>query len=232
MHIAGFKESSLNEWEGYVTSIVWTAGCNWRCAYCHGRHLILEPDEIDRIEEEIIFDFIKGKEGWIDGLCISGGEPTIQPDLIDFIERAKKELGVAIKLETNGSNPEVIKEILKKGLLTCLCLDLKTLPKDVLRINGQTGGVHDILESYNAAFKADIDVEFHTTLCPEFVRFEHIKSMAEFLHNKGLWVLQQYNYEEALIPEKAGDKTYSESEAKEIHEEAKKYHNNVILKNI
>jgi len=230
MHIAGFKESSLNEWEGYVSSIIWTAGCNWRCAYCHGGHLL--QDEIDHIEEDIIFDYIKSKDGWIDGLCISGGEPTIQPDLIDFIERVKNELNIAIKLETNGSHPEIIRELIRKELLTCLCLDFKSMPEGVLKINGQSGGVHAILDSYNAAFKCDIEVEFHTTLCPQFINLEAITSMAKFLHNKGMWVLQQYNSSETLIPDIAGDKTYSESEVLEMYTEAKKYHDNVILVNV
>lgn len=232
MHIAGFKESSLIEWEGRVSSIIWTAGCNWRCAYCHGSHLILEPDEIEKIEEQVIFDYIKGKEGWIDGLCISGGEPTLQPDLIDFIQKVKSELKIGVKLATNGSNPGVIKKLLKDNLLDCLCLDFKQLPEKILNINGQKGGIHNIIDSYNAAFRADIEVEFHTTLCPPFVSFECIKPMAEFLHNKGLWVLQQYDASDILVPEKAGSRIYSNEEIQKIYVEAHQYHNNVILKNI
>jgi len=230
MHIAGFKESSLTEWEGHVSTIIWTAGCNWRCAYCHGSHLILEPDEIDRIEEDMIFDFIKGKKGWIDGLCISGGEPTLQSELVSFIQRAKKELGIAIRLETNGSNPRIIRKLLKNNLLECLCLDFKQLPENILKINAQNGGVMEVIDSYNAAFRSDIEIEFRTTLCPRFVDLDSIKPMAEFLHNKGLWVLQQYDATETLTPNKAGDRTYLAEEIKEIYAEAQKHHSNVILK--
>lgn len=233
MHIAGFKESSLNEWEGYVSSIIWTAGCNWRCAYCHAAKLLLEPDEIDQIEEKVIFDFIKGKSGWVDGLCISGGEPTLQPDLIDFILRVKEELNISIKLETNGSNPAVIRKLVDGGLIECLCVDFKQLPtKLLLDINGQSGDLFSVLDSFNAAFRTNIETEFHTTLCPPFVGLDSIKPMAEFLHNKGLWVLQQYDSSETLIPDKAGNKVYSEEEVSEMYVEAQKYHKNVILKNM
>lgn len=233
MHIAGFKESSLNEWEGHVSSIVWTAGCNWRCAYCHAGHLILEPDELEKIEEEVVFDYIRDKNGWIDGLCISGGEPTLQPDLIDFIIRAR-ELDIAIKLETNGSKPNVLRKLVKDDLIECLCLDLKQLPPKLLNINGQTGNVYEVLDSFNVAFKADehMETEFHTTLCPAFVNLQAIKEMGEFLHNKGLWILQQYDASETLIPDKAGDRMYSEEEVEELYREAQKYHKNVILKNL
>lgn len=232
MLIAGFKESSLNEWEGHIASVIWTAGCNWKCAYCHASHLIKELDKIKNIEEQTVFDYIKGKSGWIDGLCISGGEPTLQPDLEDFIQRAKNELeGIAIKLETNGSNPVVIKRLLKNNLLGCLCLDFKQLPQRVLEVNGQSGGIFEIVDSYSAAFRSDIEVEFHTTLCPAFIDLPSIKPMGEFLHNKGLWVLQQYDPSETLIPDKAGNVVYSEEEVVEIYREAQHYHNNVILKN-
>jgi pyruvate formate lyase activating enzyme len=232
MHIAGFKESSLNEWEGYVTSIIWTAGCNWRCAYCHGSHLILEPDEIDKIEEQTIFDFIKDKNGWVDGLCISGGEPTLQPDLIDFIQRARKQLNVAIKLETNGSNPQVIRKLLNDNSLECLCLDFKQLPEKLPNITGKKSDIYEVIDSYNAAFKSEIEIEFHTTLCPSFVKFDDIKPMAEFLHNKGLWILQQYNTSDVLDLDRAGNIIYSNEEIAEIYAEAQKYHKNVMVKNI
>jgi len=232
MHIAGFKESSLNEWEGYVCSIIWTAGCNWRCSYCHGPHLILEPETIDKIKEETIFDFIKSKKGWIDGLCISGGEPTLQPDLVDFIRKVKNELNISVKLETNGSNSKVIEELLENNLLECLCLDFKSLPKNILDINGQTSGIYEVINSYNMAFRSEIEVEFHTTLCPQYIKPNSIKPMAEFLHNKGMWVLQQYNPSEVLMPDKAGSIVYSEEEIFEMYSEAQEYHENVILKNM
>jgi len=212
-----------------VSSIVWTHGCNWECAYCHASHLITDLDKINLIDEEKVFDYIKGKSGWIDGICISGGEPTLQTDLIDFIKRVKEELNIAVKLETNGSNPKIIRQLLKDNLLDCLCLDFKQLPENVLAISGQTGGTMDLLDSYNAAFRSDIEVEFHTTLCPPFINIDSIAPMAEFLHNKGIWILQQYSANEVLLPNKAGDRVYSKEETAEILAEAQKYHDDVTL---
>lgn len=232
MHIAGFKRSSLNEWDGHISSIIWTAGCNWKCAYCHASHLIKEPEKIENIEENTVFDYINSKDGWIDGLCISGGEPTIQPDLFDFIKRAKNKTNVDIKLETNGSNPSVIKTLLSNNLLKCLCLDLKQLPSKLLNLNGQNGGIYEVLESFNVAFGSEIEVEFHTTLCPKYIDKQSIEEMGKFLHGSGVWVLQQYKKSDVLYPDVVGGETYTDDEVNSLYECAKSHHKNVILKNI
>jgi len=231
MHIAGFKESSLNEWEGRVSSIIWTSGCNWRCSYCHASHLILEPEKLEAIEESIIFDYMKSKDGWVDGLCISGGEPTLQPDLIDFIKRVKSQLNVEIKLETNGSNPEILSELINEHLINCLSLDFKHLPENVHKIS-KVKESFNVLQSYNLAFRAEIEVEFHTTLCPAFINIDDIIPMAKFLHNKGTWVLQQYNPDDVLELDRAGNTSYSKEEISRIYKTAKEHHKDVILKNI
>lgn len=235
MQIVGFKESSLNEWDGKVASIIWTPGCNWRCAYCHAGHLINDVEKLQIIDKDVVFDYIISKNGWIDGLCISGGEPTLQPDLFEFIEEATTKLDIEIKLATNGSNPAIIEKLLNNNLLGCLCLDFKHMPDHrLLALNGQSGKLYDILQSMNLAFRAskNIEVEFHTTLCPTFIGIDDIKTMGELLHNTGMWILQQYDPTDVIEPEMAREAKYDQEKLDEIYELAKTLHFNVVIKNI
>jgi pyruvate formate lyase activating enzyme len=235
MKIVGFKESSLSEWEGHVSSIIWTAGCNWRCTYCHNKDLILNIDKLDEVTEDTIYEYIKTKEGWIDGLCITGGEPTIQPDLCDFIRKTKEKFDIGIKLETNGSNPIVIRDLLDNNLIDCLALDFKTMPNiALLELNKQKGNIAEVLKSFNISFEAadKIEVEYHTTLCPKYIKIDILEEMSQFLHNKGLWILQQYTNENVLNIKDSGEYEYDNDELKILLEIAHKHHNNIITKNI
>lgn len=232
MYIAGFKESSLNEWEGHVSSVIWTAGCNWRCTYCHAKHIITDIDNIEKIDEQVVFDYINDRSEWIDGLCITGGEPTLQTDIVDFAKRVKETLNIGIKLETNGSNPEVIRYLIDNELIDCLALDFKTpIGPQLLSLNGQQGGIYEVLESFNISFKAPIDVEYHTTLCPVYINKQTIQEMGTFLHNKGTWILQQYNSDNVLNIDIAGSKEFVEEEITEVLKDCRQLHSNVILKN-
>lgn len=230
MEIVGHKESSLSEWDGRVSSIVWVAGCNWRCPYCHNHRMIVDHESLERIDEEVIFNYIESNVGWIDGICISGGEPTLQPDLIDFIGKSKG-FDIGVKLETNGSSPEVIEQLISDNMIDNLALDVKQIPgKKLSNITG-SDDIYKILQSFNISFRSNIEVEYHTTLCPSLVNSDDIKEIGKFLHGKGKWILQQYDPTDVLDQDRAGKYKYNNEELEEILEIAKKHHNNVILKN-
>ena len=235
MKIVGFKETSLTEWEGHISSIIWTAGCNWRCIYCHAKHLIEDVDNLPPIKEEQIFKTIESKNGWIDGICVSGGEPTIHNDLPKFLERIKNRLSLPIKLETNGSNPSMIQSLINNKLIDCLSIDFKQIiGTKLMFVNNQKGSLYDILYSMDIAFSNanNLEIEFHTTLCPSCIDIDDIIVMGKFLHNIGRWVLQQYDPNNVLMPELAGNRVYDKGKIIEIYEKAKILHTNTILKNI
>jgi len=219
MLIAGFQESSLNEWDGHVSSIIWTPGCNWRCTYCHAGYLILDTDKLELINEAKVFKYIESKSGWIDGLCISGGEPTLQPDLCDFIKKVKDQA--------------TVEKLIKDKLLDCYCLDFKQMPdRRLLEITGETGNLYSVLQSFNLAFGAGIEVEFHTTLCPSYIGIDDIPIMGNFLHNAGLWVLQQYDTTNTISPNLAREAKYNQEQLGEILKSAQLVHKNVMMQNI
>lgn len=128
MKIGGFLKQSLIDWEGMIAAVIFMKGCNFRCGYCHNPSLVL-PDlfeETDDIGIEEILSYLNSHKQWLDGVVVTGGEPTINPDLPDLLWQIR-QIGYLIKLDTNGSNPEMIKQLLKEGLLEYVAMDIKTV---------------------------------------------------------------------------------------------------------
>lgn len=235
--IRGFIKNSFNEWEGRVAAVVFTAGCNWRCPYCHGVGMVLTPNEFPQIPVEQVMASLKSNKGWVDDIAISGGEPTLQPGLIDFI-RDLKDIGVGVKLESNGTNPDVIETLLEEDLLDCVCFDYK-VPLDseslqnLTRVSEEASGLKRVLRSYELAREAvNIEREFHTTLCPQYINKDIIGRMGEELEcPEGLWVLQQYENDIKMIdPELAGRKRFTQIELDEIEQIAKSKHSKILMR--
>jgi len=225
---SGFTQSSLNEWDGYISSIVWTQGCNLRCPYCHNSSLIPDGAVAGTISEDDILAYLK-EDKWIDGLCITGGEPTIHAKLPFFIHKVLYSTWKKIKLQTNGTNPTMIKNLLDGGLLDCLSIDFKhRLDKTIDGVIGVKGFLDSVTKSIELSLQTNIEVEYHTVLCPHNIGFDDILAIGEKLNGKGKWFLQQYSPENVLDVEKAGDYIYSEDEIHELACLAESLHPNVI----
>ena len=217
--IRGFIKNSFNEWEGRVAAVVFTAGCNWRCPYCHGVGLVKSPGDFPRVEVETILENLRENKGWVDDIAITGGEPTLQPGLIDFI-RELRSMGVGVKLESNGTNPDIIEKLLTDNLLDCLCFDYKVpLEEESLlaltRVSAEVSGLERVKRSYELSRQAQgIEKEFHTTLCPEFITCQIIERMGRELEcPDALWVLQQYENDVDMIDyATAGSRRYNQAE--------------------
>jgi len=230
MDIRGYLHSSLIEWEGRITPVVFTAGCNWRCPYCHGWRFVKEWESLNRITEESIIEHITKYRKWFDGIVISGGEPTLQTDLLSFLEMLN-ELELQVKLETNGSNPDVIEILLERKLIQCLCIDFKMIPDERLNV---VAGVSVNKEAVNKTFRlaksSTIEREYHTTLCPKFISIDVFREMSDWLECTGLWVLQQYEPDDVLCIESAGTGRYTDEELNQLEAIAKERHHNVLLR--
>ena len=127
MIIKGFQKTTLLDFPGKVACTVFTGGCNFRCPFCHNASLVLHPNESDSFDEEDILSQLAKRKNLLDGVCLTGGEPLLQPDLERFLEQIKK-LDLAIKLDTNGSNPKKLKELIDKNLLDAVAMDIKNSP--------------------------------------------------------------------------------------------------------
>ncbi len=203
MRIAGFQKQSFIDYPGNITAVVFTQGCNFRCGYCHNPSLVLpELFEKPYCNEEIL-SYIKKYSKLLDAVCITGGEPTLHSDLPDFIQRIKKE-GLKVKLDTNGSNPEMLKKLYQQNLLDFVAMDIKHLlqPEKYKSIIGKEVSTllfNNILQSIDCIEQSEIDYQFRTTV----IKGYHSKADIEQLKNR----FKTHYKTQAFNPEIVLDKT-------------------------
>ncbi|NLE36139.1 MAG: anaerobic ribonucleoside-triphosphate reductase activating protein [Bacteroidales bacterium] len=173
MRIGGVEHDSLIDWEGKVVSVIFTQGCNFRCGYCHNPSLVL-PDLIRKTGEisvEDVFTALDERKGWIDGVVVTGGEPTIHADLPGFLARLKA-MGLLIKLDTNGTNPAMLKYLTGNRLVDFVAMDIKTVIEDHMysEITGCPGkGITSLIrESVEVLRSSGTAYQFRTTVIPGF----------------------------------------------------------------
>ena len=189
--IKGFLKNTLLDWDGKIASVVFTAGCNFRCPYCHSPHLVYASDEMESIPPETVVNFIRSNRDWVDGLVITGGEPTIQPGLIDFLMMLGQE-GIAAKLDTNGTMPDVLEEILEKELVEYIAMDVKAPPEKYALVTGVAIDSNIIARSIDMLIGGEIDYEFRTTVCPLMLDEGDIAGIARWISGAKRYVLQNF----------------------------------------
>ena len=124
MNIRGLQKTTLLDYPGHVASTIFTAGCNFRCPFCHNGELVLDPGSLEPISEEEVLAHLNKRRTVLDGVCISGGEPTLDPDLTSFLAKVR-ETGLSIKLDTNGYRPEILRKVIDEGLVDYVAMDIK-----------------------------------------------------------------------------------------------------------
>jgi len=190
--IKGFRGTSLIDYPGKIASVIYTYLCNFRCPYCYNVELVL-PEEYNKLEdlsEEEVLHELKRRKGFIKGVVITGGEPTIwRTKLVNLIERIYYEIELPVKLDTNGSNPELIKALFNMGILDFLALDFKTAPK---RYN-EVGGDFKIIEKTLKILEAKPEkVEIRITFYPPLVSERDLEEMLPYLKNFKFIAFQKY----------------------------------------
>ncbi len=198
--IKGFQGVSLIDYPEHIASIVFIGGCNFRCPFCHNIELVL-PEELKKLptlsEEYILKELIRRKN-FINGVEFTGGEPTLYKGLTKFLKRIKEEVKIDIKLDTNGTNPSIIEELLEESLVDYIAMDIKSSPDNYNRAAGVKVDIDAIKKSVELIKSSQIDYEFRTTLVPDFVKEEDIGKICKFLGNVKRYVLQRYRPEKTL----------------------------------
>lgn len=167
MNIAGFVKTSFVDYPGKIASVVFTKGCNLRCSYCHNLSLLDENGPSTGILPKEIFEWLSKRKGMIDAVVVSGGEPTLQKNLHVFIEELKAR-NLLVKLDTNGTNPDILRTLIEDELLDFIAMDLKAPLSKYERITGiRQLKLSTIRESVEVIKNSGLDHEFRTTLCPE-----------------------------------------------------------------
>jgi pyruvate formate lyase activating enzyme len=199
--IKGFLETSFLDWPGKLCSVIFLPRCNFRCPYCHNHPLVFHPERYPSIPFEDILDRLHSFRDWIDGVCITGGEPTLQVDLPLLIREIKRN-GFLVKLDTNGSNPQVLEDLLRAEEIDFVSMDVKA-PLDPFSYRRSIGLSMDldlILRSIEILKKGKVEYQFRMTVVPGLHREEDIKTLGDQLRVGQKFVLQNFNPENPLDP--------------------------------
>lgn len=228
MKICGLQKLTLIDYPKKVACTVFTCGCNFRCPFCHNADLVLRPDSVEDLTEEYFFDFLKKRQNILEGVCITGGEPLLQPDLEEFILKIKN-LGFSIKLDTNGSRFERLKRILDSNLIDYVAMDIKNSPEKYPVTAGiKNLDITDIKKSAGLLMNSNIDYEFRTTVVKELHESDDFEKIGLWLRGAKSYFLQSFADSGNVLTE--GLSAHTKEEMERFKDILKKYINNVHLR--
>ena len=223
MIIAGLQKTTLIDFPGKLACVVFLAGCNFRCPWCYSAELVL-PDKIvaqPRISEKDFFDFLRSRQDLLEGVVICGGEPTINKDLPQFLEKIKN-LGFLVKLDTNGSNPKMLKDLVNKKLIDYVAMDIKISPENPVYKNIMTEGItmENIKEGVEFLKSGAVNFEFRTTCVPTIHKKEDFLEIAKWIGGKETkYYLQNFRAEKTIDPSFEKVKPFPDAWLKEVAKE-------------
>lgn len=215
--IKGFLKTSFLDWPGKLAAVIFLPGCNFRCPFCQNYDLVLRPQSLTDIPIKKVISQLKELKGWVDGVCLTGGEPTIHSKLPDFI-RIFKDNGFLTKLDTNGSNPELIGYLLKEELIDAVAMDVKAPLDEIFysRLTGVRVNLEAIKKSIALLKESTIEVIFRITVVPELLTEKDIFRLAKELSPAKKLLLQQFNPKKVLTPELEKIKPWSREKLEEV----------------
>ncbi len=236
MIIGGLEKFSLIDFPKHLSAIVFTKGCNFRCQFCYNPMLVvperengfekdrfLDSEKSESIKESDLFVFLESRIGKLDAVVITGGEPLLHNDLEDFIIKIRK-MGFKIKLDTNGTSPEKLKNLIEKGLLDYIAMDIKGPKEKYVEITGVNIDLKDILESIIIIMESGVDYEFRTTVAPSMLEPVDIEKMGEMIKGAKKWYLQPFKSDTELINNKYKNTLpYKDDEMEEMKKRGEKY---------
>ena len=230
MQIAGLVKSSLIDYPGKVSAVIFTQGCNFRCGFCHNASLIrLEaPNFKSQIPNEEVLNFLKKRLEKLDGVVITGGEPTLQPDLVEFIKKIKK-LGFSVKLDTNGSSPTVLNNLITKQLIDYIAMDIKNSSERYQETCGYPFS-GNIQESIKLIMDSGIDYEFRTTVLPAFHNKGSVEELIKSIKGAKRYVIQNFRNGNVYNPDLKEAKSFTRAELRALQTIAREYIDDVQVR--
>lgn len=223
MIIGGLLKSSLVEYPGKISAVIFTVGCNFRCHYCHNPELVnpeLTPPE--KYTESQILDFLEKRRGKLDAVVITGGEPLIHPDIYHFISKIKKK-GFLIKIETNGSKPELLKKLIQENLLDYIAMDIKAPPEKYEIVSGVKIEFERIFQSIKLIMSSCTPHEFITTYAKQFLTPDDIISIAQIIEGAQTYIIQRMHTLKTLNTSLIKPCEYAQDELEKLKEQVSRY---------
>lgn len=201
MKICGLNKTTLLDYPGKVAATIFIGGCNFRCPFCHNSSLVTNTASQPEISQTEILNFLKKRRGILEGVCVTGGEPTLFPELADFLSDIR-ELGYPIKLDTNGSNPSFLRFLVQNDLISKVAMDIKSSPQNYSKLTGITTlDFHAIETSVSYLLEENVDYEFRTTVVRELHNIQDFVEISQWIKGAKAYYLQAYkDSEEVLQP--------------------------------
>lgn len=213
MLIGGFQKLTLLDFPGRVACTVFTVGCNFRCPFCHNSLLVTNTDKNNVWDEDEVLSFINKRAGVLDGVAITGGEPTLMPDLPDFIRKIK-DMGLDVKLDTNGTSPEILESLIDAGLVDYVAMDIKSSVNGYSALSGVDVDIAPIEKSIGILMQRRVPYEFRTTAVRELHTLDDFKDIGEMIRGADKYFIQKYVDSGACI--KDGFSAFEDGEMREI----------------
>jgi len=230
MQIHGLNKTTLLDYPGHVGATLFLGGCNFRCPFCHNRDLVLNPSSQPVLSYHEVLTFLKKRYGILTGVCISGGEPTLQPDLPHLIQDIKK-LGYLVKLDTNGTNPAMLDSLYVQHLIDYVAMDIKSSPLNYYSITDSASlDMGAIYDSVDFLMHSGIDYEFRTTVVKEFHDADTFEQIGNWISGCNAYFLQDFKNTDTVI--RQGYHNRSKSELESYIEILKNHMENVSLRGI
>lgn len=218
MIIAGIAKSSVIDYPDTICTVLFTGGCNLRCSYCHNPELISFRGI--PYGEETVFDYIKKRKKFIDAVCISGGEPCLQTDLYDFIERLKED-AFKVKLDTNGTCPDVLRRLISSRMLDYIAMDVKAPFEKYHAVTGSLVDINALRQSIDLVMSFDGEYEFRTTVCKPIHVKDDLIEIAKIIRGSKRYFLQNYKQSKKGESEETKYQAFTADELEDVLEEIK-----------
>lgn len=223
MRIKGLQKLTLLDYKGYLAATIFTGGCNFTCPFCHNRNLVLFPNAVPTIPEEEILHYLNERRGKLEAVCVTGGEPTLQKDLPDFLDKIKS-MNYKIKLDTNGTSPEKVKTLIDGGLIDYIAMDIKNSREKYCKTAGlEKLELARIEQSISYIMQGNCEYEFRTTIARELHDADDIRAICKWIEGADAYYLQAYRENEDVIHPIFS--SYSPDELEQFSAIAKQYVN-------
>jgi pyruvate formate lyase activating enzyme len=231
INIGGFEKSTLLDYPGKVSAVIFTHGCNLRCPYCHNPELVIEPfAKKSSFSEEYILRFLSKRVGKLDGVVVTGGEPLIQKGILEFIHKIK-EMGFLIKLDSNGMLPRKLKEAIETGDIDCVAMDVKYSKEGYKTFSGIQNVNRRIQESIDMILDSGLDYEFRTTYVKGIHTEESVGEISKMIEGSKEYFIQNFRSGKTIDMELSPQNSFTEIELKKFKEIALQYIPKVVIRN-
>ncbi|MDD2208506.1 MAG: anaerobic ribonucleoside-triphosphate reductase activating protein [Bacilli bacterium] len=228
MNISGLEKLSVTDYPGYVSCIVFTQGCNFNCLFCHNSSLI--PFKKGSITEEEVLAYIEKRKNILDGVVITGGEPLLQSNIKEFIKKIKK-IGLKVKLDTNGSNYTLLKELIDNDLIDYIAMDIKSDMTNYEQLTGfKKNNFDSIKDTIKLIENSNIDYEFRTTIIKEYHNLDNIINICKLINPKSKYYLQNYIDSENVLTK--GLSGFTKEELQNMENKLREKYSNVKVRGL